>query len=677
MVKQLITKVNKMAQKHNSITEQPMTVFGSPSNPTQRSLRYRFASYPADVWQAKNPLLQMGEIGIEIDTFRVKVGNGVTLWDNLEYAVKPSKWGELTGDINAQTDLVNLVDDSIRTKSVNIIPLSGNFLVRVINGTTSVTKSLFPTGTVFIPNKTLIFDDNGTVGIYVSDIDSANINVQTITISPLGSDEPTLLGNVATHADLPLIVSDAELVFGRTPHIDDYARVISDETMSGHTVEWYISNIDSSANITWANPIIINTSDYQAQTTSGDAGKILTGGATPGTFGTSLSIDPEPTENSTNMVSSGAVFDAIKNMDSAGLSDTGVLYPPVTANNQYIDLFTIDTGVQNNGRYTFQVNAKFNTYTIIDLVSFNVNNGVVENFDASSIISNSSTSVSFSTTRFRYEKIGNIITVKLTTSGYLATNLTPSIQILYTDVPELTINGITIGTATGTTVASFVIVNKNIADVLYMPKLRTSITTIANFNGMFTSSGAYECASTVTAVQALMPTTANWRYFSLQSSSGNFGGGTVLAFNVDNGDMFTYTGVYTNVTPASWKQLNNPTPVDYLIEKHEELDGSLWWKKYASGWVEIGGRQAGGSTLSGVVVDFSTRTGIVMKNGLYFVQTTPIHLSNNTTVSAKVLENSQNSQTFTVVTTYTTGSESGFTSKEFYWEIKGKSILHP
>lgn len=39
----------------------------------------------AEVWKTKNPVLARGELGIEIDTRLVKVGDGTTKWNLLEY----------------------------------------------------------------------------------------------------------------------------------------------------------------------------------------------------------------------------------------------------------------------------------------------------------------------------------------------------------------------------------------------------------------------------------------------------------------------------------------------------------------------------------------------------------------------------------------------------------------
>ena len=41
----------------------------------------------ASAWTAANPILAEGEIGIENDTKFIKVGDGTTAWNNLEYGL--------------------------------------------------------------------------------------------------------------------------------------------------------------------------------------------------------------------------------------------------------------------------------------------------------------------------------------------------------------------------------------------------------------------------------------------------------------------------------------------------------------------------------------------------------------------------------------------------------------
>ena len=39
----------------------------------------------AQEWSNVNPTLALGELGIEIDTGRIKIGDGVTTWNSLKY----------------------------------------------------------------------------------------------------------------------------------------------------------------------------------------------------------------------------------------------------------------------------------------------------------------------------------------------------------------------------------------------------------------------------------------------------------------------------------------------------------------------------------------------------------------------------------------------------------------
>jgi hypothetical protein len=85
-----------------------------------------------------------------------------------------------------------------------------------------------------------------------------------------------------------MTVAAGETTWGRTPVIDCYCRVVTDESRAGATVEYHIVAIDAAGNLTWDSGLPLNTSDYQEQSTSQDAGKILVGGTTPGTYGANL-----------------------------------------------------------------------------------------------------------------------------------------------------------------------------------------------------------------------------------------------------------------------------------------------------------------------------------------------------------------------------------------------------
>ena len=220
---------------------------------------------------------------------------------------------DLTENVTRDLDEIRgkLQASDNETEGAGFIKLEGAFLTRVINGVTEVQKNLLDE-TAFAPNRTVINDGGGTVGVYINEKDSAAIIVRTVSVSPVGADETPNLGTAQNNSDLPLTITEAETKWGRTPGINSYATVLTDETKGGMTVEWYITGIDGNGDITWGNFRLINTGDYQQQTTAAEAGLVLTGGAAAGTFGKSLPVDNEAVENSPNLITSGAVFEKIK-----------------------------------------------------------------------------------------------------------------------------------------------------------------------------------------------------------------------------------------------------------------------------------------------------------------------------------------------------------------------------
>jgi hypothetical protein len=169
--------------------------------------------------------------------------------------------------------------------------LVGAFLSRAIGDITTVSKSLFPPDMKWAPDeRTFVYDMQGTEGVIIDGAGPFVFAVRTTSISPVGSDEPTLLGNVATWMDMPLTQDACLAAFGRNAHPDDYARVIADESKGGATVEYYVTYAGDDGLVNWGNPVVINTSDYQMQTSADSAGKLLTGGAIAGAYGPD--VDP-------------------------------------------------------------------------------------------------------------------------------------------------------------------------------------------------------------------------------------------------------------------------------------------------------------------------------------------------------------------------------------------------
>lgn len=54
-----------------------------------------------EVWEKNNPILAQGEPGFELDTYRLKIGDGISNWNNLPYVAN--------GEISVSTDGLSII----------------------------------------------------------------------------------------------------------------------------------------------------------------------------------------------------------------------------------------------------------------------------------------------------------------------------------------------------------------------------------------------------------------------------------------------------------------------------------------------------------------------------------------------------------------------------------------
>lgn len=77
-------------------------------------------------WVAVNPILTEGEIGLEIDTKNIKMGDGIHAWNDLEYGVGieniTSEFGD-SENLAASQKLVSSVDNSLKELQNTVFPL--------------------------------------------------------------------------------------------------------------------------------------------------------------------------------------------------------------------------------------------------------------------------------------------------------------------------------------------------------------------------------------------------------------------------------------------------------------------------------------------------------------------------------------------------------------------------
>jgi|GEM_PF-4243223 len=229
---------------------------------------------------------------------------------------------------NAVSDIEDVLN------GIGAIHLVGDILA--ISGDKNVAKNLFDTDTIFIVGKTLIYDDDKSIGVVIEDIDASTIKVHTMSTSTTVHTS-ILLGEVATYADLlNLTLSSASALFGITPNVGDSARILADEDAGGVLTERTVIFI-SGENIMWGEAIPINTSDYQEQTTVAMAGRLLSGGASAGTFGMSIGIASSILSGSSDLVTSGLIYTELENKSNRASMPTAGNIAGVNATGDVID----------------------------------------------------------------------------------------------------------------------------------------------------------------------------------------------------------------------------------------------------------------------------------------------------------------------------------------------------
>jgi hypothetical protein len=77
----------------------------------------------AAAWTAANPVLALREVGLELDTGQMKVGDGVASWTSLAYfgGGGAASWGSITGTLSAQTDLQSALNGKAASTHSHII----------------------------------------------------------------------------------------------------------------------------------------------------------------------------------------------------------------------------------------------------------------------------------------------------------------------------------------------------------------------------------------------------------------------------------------------------------------------------------------------------------------------------------------------------------------------------
>lgn len=112
----------------------------------------------ASEWTFANPILASGEMGLETDTYKIKIGNGVDNWNDLPYNLGQNDLQGITSTGNTTNVAINITNTAVSTNSVTgaltvaggvgigeNLHVAGNIYTnQLIGNTTSVTVGTSP-----------------------------------------------------------------------------------------------------------------------------------------------------------------------------------------------------------------------------------------------------------------------------------------------------------------------------------------------------------------------------------------------------------------------------------------------------------------------------------------------------------------------------------------------------
>lgn len=166
-------------------------------------IQIQFRRGTAAQWSAANPTLAQGELGMETDTYKFKIGTGSTAWNSLAY-------GGLSGDFAAPVSITNTtVSTNTTTGALKVtggVGIQGDLYVPNINATNSlvvgsagsITSSgsalSLPVATIGGPSQERTFYRAGTVATGTSALrwwPSSNVTIRSsiarVSAAPTGS----------------------------------------------------------------------------------------------------------------------------------------------------------------------------------------------------------------------------------------------------------------------------------------------------------------------------------------------------------------------------------------------------------------------------------------------------------------------------------------------------------
>lgn len=233
-------------------------------------IQFQFRRGSAAEWAAANPVLASGELGLENDTKRIKIGDGATVWNLLPYGLGSIDLQTSTEAGNTTNLSISITNSAISSDSVTgaltvtggvgiggNLNLAGNLSV---DGKTTVGNTILPTGNgiIDIGSTSARFDNiyasgNGLdLGGTVVTASGGNLFVDG-NIVQIGNNISANSGTFSSNVTTPQIISN-----GATYSVGTTYAIIDQFPVSSYTTAKYIVQAVNGANYHSMEAFLVN-----------------------------------------------------------------------------------------------------------------------------------------------------------------------------------------------------------------------------------------------------------------------------------------------------------------------------------------------------------------------------------------------------------------------------------
>lgn len=186
-------------------------------------IQFQFRRGTASEWTSANPVLASGELGLETDTKKIKVGDGSSDWANLSYALGGQDLQAVTTFGSTTDRSISITNSTVSSNTVSgaltvtggvgvggNLNLGGNLVVSnkilpTSNGLIDIGSPTARFGTVYVAGNTI--DLGGTAVTALA----GNLYVDGVQVFT-GNAVSALTGNFTTSVAAPLVISNSASV---------------------------------------------------------------------------------------------------------------------------------------------------------------------------------------------------------------------------------------------------------------------------------------------------------------------------------------------------------------------------------------------------------------------------------------------------------------------------------